>query len=75
MTTSKKWLKDNNFNYIHNRQTTNYYRFRIKEQIKGWNFSSKIIKIIGSPFDFSTKYCTHTQPSGKGEEYSVHKSQ
>lgn len=41
MTTSKQWLKENNYKFVHNRQTTNFYRFRIKEQIKDWGFSTK----------------------------------
>lgn len=55
MTSAKKWLKENNFNYIHNRQTTNYYRFRIKEQIKDWKFSTKIMNIYGIQFIFMIK--------------------
>lgn len=40
---AKKWLKDNNYDYIHNRQTKNIWRFRIKEQIKGYDFFTKIL--------------------------------
>lgn len=32
------WLKLKNLNYIHNRETNNVWRFRIKEQIKGYKF-------------------------------------
>ena len=35
---SKEWLKKNNYNYIHNRQTKNIWRFRIREQIKNYKF-------------------------------------
>lgn len=35
---AKEWLKVNNYNYIHNRQTKNFWRFRIKEQIKDYKF-------------------------------------
>lgn len=40
---AKKWLETHNYNYIHNRQTKNIWRFRIKEQIKGYNFFTKIL--------------------------------
>lgn len=36
--TAKEWLKLHNYDYIHNRQTKNIYRFRIREQIKGMKF-------------------------------------
>jgi len=35
---SKEWLKKNNYKYIHNRQTKNIWRFRIREQIKDYKF-------------------------------------
>ena len=35
---SKEWLKKNNYKYIHNRQTKNILRFRIREQIKDYKF-------------------------------------
>jgi hypothetical protein len=35
---AKKWLETHNYKYIHNRDTTNIHRFRIKEQIKGYKF-------------------------------------
>ena len=35
---AKEWLKLHHFNFIHNRDTTNYHRFRIREQIKGLKF-------------------------------------
>lgn len=38
LTSSKEWLKNHNYKYIHNRQTKNIYRFRIKEQIKDYKF-------------------------------------
>jgi hypothetical protein len=38
---AKNWLNTHNYNYIHNRQTKNIWRFRIKEQIKGYNFFTK----------------------------------
>jgi len=41
---SKKWLESHNYKYIHNRQTKNIWRFRIKEQIKGYGFFSKILE-------------------------------
>jgi len=34
----KDWLNSHNYNYIHNRDTINYHRFRIREQIKGMSF-------------------------------------
>lgn len=40
---AKQWLKSHNYEYIHNRQTKNIYRFRIKEQIKGYNFFTKVL--------------------------------
>lgn len=36
--TSREWLRVHNYNYIHNRETKNIYRFRIREQIKDMNF-------------------------------------
>jgi hypothetical protein len=38
---AKKWLENHKYNYIHNRDTTNIHRFRIKEQIKGYKFFTK----------------------------------
>lgn len=38
---AKKWLETHNYKYIHNRQTKNIWRFRIKEQIKDYNFFTK----------------------------------
>jgi hypothetical protein len=35
---AKDWLKVNNYKYIHNRQTKNIWRFRIREQIKNYKF-------------------------------------
>ena len=35
---AKEWLKSHNYKYIHNRDTTNIHRFRIKEQIKDYKF-------------------------------------
>jgi len=35
---AKQWLKVHNYNYIHNRETKNFWRFRIKEQIKDYKF-------------------------------------
>lgn len=40
---SKQWLKNHNYIYIHNRQTKNIWRFRIREQIKGYNFYTYIL--------------------------------
>lgn len=40
---AKNWLETHNYNYIHNRQTKNIWRFRIKEQIKGYNFFTKTL--------------------------------
>ncbi len=34
-TQAKEWLKHHNYKYIHNKDTTNIHRFRIKEQSKG----------------------------------------
>lgn len=38
---AKQWLNKHNYNYIHNRQTANFYRFRIKETINGYQFYTK----------------------------------
>ena len=38
---AKKWLESHNYKYIHNRDTKNIHRFRIKEQIKGYKFFTK----------------------------------
>ena len=35
---AKKWLDYHKYKYIHNRDTTNIHRFRIKEQIKNYKF-------------------------------------
>jgi hypothetical protein len=35
---SKEWLKQHNLIFIHNRDTVNYHRFRIREQVKGLSF-------------------------------------
>ena len=40
---AKKWLETHNHKYIHNRQTKNIWRFRIKEQIKGYKFFTKTL--------------------------------
>jgi hypothetical protein len=40
---AKKWLENHNYKYIHNRQTKNIWRFRIKEQIKGYDFFTKVL--------------------------------
>ena len=40
---AKNWLKIHNYNYIHNRQTKNIWRFRIKEQIKDYKFFTKVL--------------------------------
>ena len=44
MNDAKQWLNKHNYNYIHNRQTENFYRFRIKETIKGYQFYTKKLK-------------------------------
>lgn len=36
--TARQWLKNHNLVFIHNRQTKNYYRFRIREQVEGMKF-------------------------------------
>ena len=33
-----QWLNLHNLRFIHNRDTINFHRFRIREQIKGWRF-------------------------------------
>jgi len=38
---AKKWLDTHKYKYIHNRDTTNIHRFRIKEQIKDYKFFTK----------------------------------
>jgi hypothetical protein len=40
---AKKWLEIHNYKYIHNRQTKNIWRFRIKEQIKDYKFFTKVL--------------------------------
>lgn len=40
---AKKWLDTHNYKYIHNRQTKNIWRFRIKEQIKDYKFFTKVL--------------------------------
>jgi hypothetical protein len=35
---AKEWLNKNDYKYIHNRQTKNIWRFRIREQIKDYKF-------------------------------------
>lgn len=40
---AKKWLEIHNYKYIHNRQTKNEWRFRIKEQIKDYKFFTKVL--------------------------------
>lgn len=32
------WLKDHLIDFIHNRQTKNFYRFRVREQVAGLKF-------------------------------------
>lgn len=34
----REWLKKHDYKFIHNRDTTNFHRFRIREQIKGMSF-------------------------------------
>ena len=38
------WLKYHKFNYIHHRQTKNIWRFRIKDEVKGYNFFTLDLK-------------------------------
>ena len=52
---AKKWLDSHNYKYIHNRQTTNIWRFRIKEQIKGYDFYTKKLN-NGVEFVFMVKH-------------------
>lgn len=40
---AKKWLDSHNYNYIHNRQTKNIWRFRIKTEIRGYTFFTKVL--------------------------------
>lgn len=40
---AKNWLKIHNYKYIHNRETKNIWRFRIKEQIKDYKFFTKVL--------------------------------
>ena len=35
---AKQWLRIHNYKYIHNKDTTNIHRFRIREQIKNYSF-------------------------------------
>lgn len=37
---AKKWLKDHGYEYIHNRETPNFFRFRIRNEVKGWRFQT-----------------------------------
>ena len=41
---AKLWLSNHKYTYIHNRQTENFYRFRIRETIIGYNFFTKELK-------------------------------
>ena len=41
---AKLWLSNHKYTYIHNRQSENFYRFRIKETILGYNFFTKKFK-------------------------------
>jgi len=40
---ARSWIKNHNYKYIHNRQTKNIWRFRIKEQIYGYKFYTKVL--------------------------------
>lgn len=40
---AKKWLDAHNYKYIHNRQTKNIWRFRIKTEIKDYKFFTKVL--------------------------------
>jgi hypothetical protein len=33
-----KWLNNHGLSFVHNRDTTNFHRFRIREVIKNWRF-------------------------------------
>ena len=37
------WLNQNNLKFVHNRDTTNFHRFRIRETIYGWLFYTKTL--------------------------------
>lgn len=41
---AKQWLKYHNLVYIHNRDTKNIHRFRIREQVKGMQFYTVVLK-------------------------------
>jgi hypothetical protein len=40
---AKDWLKLHNYHYIHNRNTKNMYRFRVREQVKGMKFYTIVL--------------------------------
>ncbi len=42
-TQAREWLKYHNYKYIHNRDTTNIHRFRIREQVKGMKFYTIVL--------------------------------
>jgi len=41
LTDAKNWLKLHKYKYIHNKETNNVYRFRIKDEIKNYKFFTK----------------------------------
>ena len=40
---AREWLKLHNYNYIHNRDTKNIRRYRIREQVRGMNFYTIVL--------------------------------
>jgi hypothetical protein len=40
---AREWLKLHNYNYIHNRDTKNMRRFRIREQVRGMRFYTIVL--------------------------------
>ena len=40
---AREWLKYHNLNPIHNRDTVNFRRFRIREQVKGMGFYTIVL--------------------------------
>lgn len=41
---AREWLKLHNYHYIHNRDTKNIHRFRIRDEVKGMKFYTIILK-------------------------------
>ena len=40
----REWLKLHNYVYIHNRDTSHFHRFRIREQVRNMGFYTIVLK-------------------------------